>query len=77
MGKSRMNKKTFPCGHRGFGKTCRRCLEAERLRYFAESGKKYQTNKEHPDPKVKPRTWTKEDLLAEAERLEEEGRKIL
>jgi hypothetical protein len=76
MGRRRVTKKTFPCGHRGFGKICRRCLEAERLRYFAESGKKYITNKKekNKNPQV---IWTKEKLLDEAQRLEEEGRKTL
>lgn len=76
MGRRRVTKKTFPCGHRGFGQTCRRCLEAERLEYFAKSGKKYITNKKekNKNPQV---TWTKERLLEEASRLREEDRKVI
>jgi hypothetical protein len=76
MGRRRVTKKTFPCGHRGLGQLCRRCLEAARLRYFANSGKKFATNKKkkNKNPEI---VWTKEKLLAEADRLEEEGRKVL
>jgi hypothetical protein len=31
-------KQLFPCGHRGKGKYCHRCAQAEKLRYKAVSG---------------------------------------
>jgi hypothetical protein len=31
-------KQLFPCGHRGKGKHCHRCAQAEKLRYKAVSG---------------------------------------
>jgi hypothetical protein len=31
MGRSRRGKTVFECGHRGFGKACRRCIDADKM----------------------------------------------
>lgn len=76
MGRSRRRKKTFKCGHRGFGQECNRCREANRLQMFAESKgkKKFQTFKK-PNAPSRPKTWTEEELWDEVTRLREDGRK--
>lgn len=55
------------CGHVGKGDECRRCLESDRLEGFATKGLPFVTNKKR-DKKVH-KTWTKQELLAEVERL--------
>lgn len=77
MPRRRVNKKKFDeCGHVGFGKICRRCEQAEKLEKASTWPKrKYKTNKKRPD-KEEHIVWTKEELLEEAKRLREEGRKF-
>lgn len=77
MARRRVSKTVFPCGHKALGQFCHRCELAEKLEKHAKTGKKYITNKCHPDLKVKPKTWTKEELLEEAKRLKEDARKFI
>ena len=71
------SQKNFECGHRGFGKLCHRCEEADRLMSFAaDTKKKFITNKKKKDKKLH-KTWTIKDLTEEADRLRDDGRRYL
>lgn len=63
-------RKRFSCGHKGLGSFCHRCHFAEQLEALLKEGKLYSDNKKSK----KPRTWIKEEMRAEAERLKKEGK---
>lgn len=58
-------RRRFSCGHRGLGKYCHRCDFAEKLENLVKEGKSYTDHKDHP----KPHVWSKEEMVAEANRL--------
>lgn len=63
-------KKTFKCGHKGYGVTCHRCDEAQRLEDIANG--KAQPASQDKRKKGKPEAfkgWDKAKFLAEAARL--------
>lgn len=51
--------------HVGKGTECRRCEKATEIEAMVDRGEKLLTNKKLP----KPRTWTKDEMLAEVKRL--------
>lgn len=68
---SRINRKRFLCGHRGYGKYCHRCESADKFEELVKAGKFYIDHKSLP----KPHEWTKEEMLAEAKRLRNKDKK--
>ena len=68
MGTRRVNKKTFSCGHKGFGDGyCHRCEQADVLEALLKDGKPYITDKKKPKPVV----WGKKKMEDEIKRLRE------
>lgn len=65
------NRKRFACGHRGRGAYCHRCEMAEKLEEMAGANKRLVTHKKA----AKPKKWTVEEMLEEAKRLRNEGRR--
>lgn len=65
------NSKRFPCGHRGRGQYCHRCEMADKLEAMAKSNERLVTHKKAP----KAKKWSTEEMLAEALRLRNEGRR--
>lgn len=76
MARRRVSKKTFPCGHKGFGTECHRCAEAARFQSLAENGGEYITGKKQENKKLHKK-WTKKELQEEAARLRENTRTFL
>lgn len=60
--KTRGRLSPFSCGHRGFGVSCHRCAEADRMDAIANGTAK-------PKKESSFKGWTKERFLAEAKRL--------
>lgn len=65
---SRKSKKTFECGHRGFGNGyCHRCELADKLESMAKENKHLVTHKKAK----KSKKWTLEEMYQEVDRLRE------
>lgn len=62
-----VSRKRFSCGHRGFGKSCHRCEQAEAIEALLEAGKPLVTGKKKSSGR--PRKWTPDEMKAEAKRL--------
>jgi len=67
---AKTSRKRFPCGHKGLGKFCHRCDQADKLEELSKAGKTYVDHKK----RKKPHKWTKEEMIAEVERLRKEGK---
>lgn len=68
------SRKRFSCGHRGYGAYCHKCELADKLEQLATFNKEYVTHKKAISPS-KPKRWTKEEMLEEANRLRTTGRR--
>ena len=71
--KCRVRKQRFFCGHIGFGKSCRRCWDAERYEALSETKPGSKQRKKYISKEKRKTSWL---LNAECAKLEEMARHL-